>query len=248
MRAAVALVLALAAPPPTAGWEPGREYVYLEGGPGAVLEDRFSVVNPGPRRLTVDLRASRAPTPWIALAAGRVTIPARTRAEVPFTVTVPADTPPGEQTATITASAGGRSEPIRIHLRVSGPKVPALTVEDVSYSGGSVHYTLVNRGNTPLSPRVALHSDGFLTGPAARPPREPGPLPPASRVSLSERWDAPALDAVDLRVRATAAGGVRAESAISRTFVPWPVLLPVLGLLLLPVPLWLRRRAKRAGG
>ena len=244
MRAALALVLALAAPP-TADWEPGREYVYLEGSPGTVLEDRVLVTNPGPRRLTVDLRASRAPTPWIALAADRVTIPARTRAEVPFTVAVPADTPPGEQTATITASAGGRSEPIRVHLRVSGPKVPALTVEDVSYSGGSVHYTLVNRGNTALSPRVALHTDGFLTGSAARPPREPGRLPPASRVSLSERWDAPALDAVDLRVRATAAGGVRAESALSRTFVPWPVLLP---LLLLPVPLWFRRRAKRAGG
>ncbi|MEW2632730.1 hypothetical protein AB0903_13995 [Streptomyces sp. NPDC048389] len=245
MPAALALVLALAASP-TAGWESGREYVYLEGGPGTVLEDRVTVTNPGPRRLTVDLRASRAPTPWIALAADRVTIPARTRAEIPFTVTVPADTPPGEQTATITASAGGRSEPIRIHLRVSGPEVPALTVEDVSYSGGSVHYTLVNRGNTAVSPRVALHTDGLLTGPADRPPREPGPLPPASRISLSERWDAPALDAVDLRLRVTAAGGVRTESTLSRTFVPWPVL-PAL-LLLLPVPLWFRRRAKRAGG
>ncbi|UYQ62491.1 hypothetical protein [Streptomyces peucetius] len=246
MRAALALVLALAAPP-TAGWEPGREYVYLEGGPGTVLEDRVLVTNPGPRRLTVDLRASRAPTPWIALAAERVTIPARTRAEIPFTVTVPADTPPGEQTATITASAGGRSEPIRIHLRVSGPRVPALTVEDVSYSGGSVHYTLVNRGNTPLSSRVSLHSDGLLTGPTSHPPREPAVLPPASRVSLSERWDAPALDAVDLRLRVTAAGGVSAESTLEKTFVPRTALLLLL-FLLLPVPLWFRRRAKRAGG
>lgn len=245
MRAALALVLALALPA-TAGWEPGRDYVYLEGSPGMVLEDRVLVTNRGSQPLTVGLRASRAPTPWIALAADEVTIPARTRAEVPFTVTVPADTPPGEQTATITTSAGGRSEPIRIHLRVSGPKVPALTVEDVSYSGGSVRYTLVNRGNTPLSPRVSLHTDGLLTAPATHAPRELAPLPPARRVSLTERWDAPTLDAVDLRLNVTAAGGVHAESTLSKTFVPWPALFPLL--LLLPAPLWFRRRrAKRAG-
>ncbi|MFJ8075188.1 hypothetical protein ACIQ7Q_14970 [Streptomyces sp. NPDC096176] len=246
MRAALALVLALAAPPEP-GWQPGRAYVYLEGSPGMVLEDRVSVTNPGTKALTVDLRAGRSPASWIALAGEKVTIPARTRADVPFTVTVPANTPPGEQTGTITASAGGRDEPIRIHLRVSGPKVPALTVEDVSVSGGSVHYTLVNRGNTPLSPRVTLRTDGLFGAPVARQPREPAPLPPAQRVSLTERWDPPVLGRVDLRVEATAGGGVHTESTVSQTFVPWPALL----LLLLPAPaaLWLgRRRSSRAGG
>jgi hypothetical protein len=247
VRAALALVLALAAPPPGAGWEPGREYVYLEGGPGTVLEDRVSLTNPGTEALTVEVKAPPAPAPWIALAAGEVTIPARTRAEIPFTVTVPANTPPGEQTATITASAGGRTEPIRVHLRVSGPKVPALTVEDVSFSGGLVHYTVVNRGNTPLSPRVSLRADGLFGAPVTRRAHEVRPLPPAQRVVLTERWDPPALDRVELRLDVTAAGGVHAGATVTKTFLPWPALLPTL---LLPALLWvrIRRRSRRAGG
>lgn len=256
MRAALALVLAvLGAPapapaaPPEPGWALGRAQVYLEGGPGAVLEDRVAVTNPGPEALTVHMRTPRAPSPWIALAADEVTIPARTRAEIPFTVTVPADTPPGERTATITAAAGGSEKAVRVRLRVSGPEVAALTVEDVSFSDGSVHYTLVNRGNTTLSPRVSLRTDGLFGAPVARPARDLDRLPPARRVSLTERWDPPALDRVDFRLDVTAAGGVRTGATVTRTFVPWPAVLPLLLLLLLPVPLWLRRRrAEKTGG
>jgi hypothetical protein len=247
VRAALALVLALAAPPPGAGWESGREYVYLEGSPGMVLEDRLSLTNPGAEALTVEMKAPPAPAPWIALAAGEVTIPARTRAEIPFTVTVPADTPPGERTATITASAEGRTQPIRVHLRVSGPKVPALTVEDVSFSGGLVHYTVVNRGNTPLSPRVSLRADGLFGAPVTRRSHEVRQLPPAQRVELTERWDPPALDRVELRLDVTAAGGVHSQATVTKTFLPWPVLLLTL-LVPASLRLRLRRRPTRAGG
>lgn len=172
--------------------------------------------------LTLRLRAHAA-GPWIALAARTVTVPARTRAEVPFTVTLPATTPLGGQTATITASGAGREEPVLLHLRVQGPLLAALTVEDVSYEEGSIRYALVNRGTTPLRPRVAFRADGLFGEVLSRPARVRAELPPGRRVTLSEPWsDPPRLDAVDIRVTASAPGAVRAEATASRTFAAGP--------------------------
>ncbi|MFF8847731.1 hypothetical protein ACF08N_34320 [Streptomyces sp. NPDC015127] len=232
VQAALALVLALTAVPlvPAAPgavasgmaapgtWSADRAYLYLEGAPGAVLEDRLAVTNRARAPLTLRLRAE-AHGPWIALAARTVTVPARTRAEVPFTVTLPVGTPPGGQTATITASGAGREEPVRLHLRVRGPVLAALTVEDVSYADGSIRYALVNRGSTPLTPRVAFRADGLFGEVLSRPARARAELPPGRRITLTERWsDPPHMDAVDIRVTATAPGAARAEATSSKTF------------------------------
>ncbi|MEV4335326.1 hypothetical protein AB0K02_33335 [Streptomyces sp. NPDC049597] len=250
MRAAVVLVLALTAAPllpaPAAAaagaWGPDRAYLYLEGAPGAVLEDRLAVTNRDGEPVTLRLRADAA-GPWIAFAARTVTVPARTRAQVPFTVTLPASTPPGGQTATITASGAGREEAVRLHLRVRGPLVAALTVEDVSYADGSIRYSLVNRGNTPLTPRVALRVDGLLGEVLSRPARVPTELPPGRRVTLSEPWsDPPHLDAVDIRVTASAPGAARAEATASRTFAAWPATATLLTGAVTAAALVLRRR------
>ncbi|WP_309140591.1 hypothetical protein [Streptomyces sp. PKU-EA00015] len=252
VRAALALVLALtaapllpAAPPAVAAsgpWAPDRAYLYLEGAPGAVLEDRLTVTNRSGEPLTLRLRAEAA-GPWIALAARTVTVPARTRAEIPFTVTLPASTPPGGRTATITASGRGREEPVRLHLRVRGPLLAALTVEDVSYADGSIRYALVNRGNTPLTPRVALRADGLFGEVLSRPARVRAELPPGRRVTLSEPWsDPPHLDAVDIRVTAGAPGAARAEATVSRTFAAWPVTATLLTCAVTAAALVLRRR------
>ncbi|WP_399014015.1 hypothetical protein [Streptomyces sp. FIT100] len=209
---------------PAAG---GRPYVYLEGPPGTVLEDRISVTNPGTAPLTVRLRA--AGTSWIALAGdrerdpGRVTVPPRTRADVPFSVTVPAGAPPGDHTARIVATAGGRDAVVRVHLRVGGPALAALTVEDVRVDGGRIHYALVNRGNTVLAPRLAVSADG-LTGALLDRPARPLPLElrPGRRVDLTEPWsDPPALDSVDVTLRVTAQGGAHGEATASAVYVPW---------------------------
>lgn len=54
---------------------------------------------------------------------------------------------------------------------MTGPTLSALTVEDVSVSGrgrtAAIRYTLVNRGNTVLAPRLAVRADG-LFGPVLR--------------------------------------------------------------------------------
>ncbi|MFF4214293.1 hypothetical protein ACFYZE_34105 [Streptomyces sp. NPDC001796] len=253
VRPASALALAVACASPLvaapavadAGWSlggaGGRPYVYAEGEPGTVLEDAVSVRNPGGRPLTVRLSGDHgergAPGdsgPWIAFARTTgghripvrtlaVTVPARTRADVPFTVVVPAGAAPGDHPGSIVASAGGRSTALRLRLRVVGPALSALTVEHVAVGGGRISYELVNRGTTVLTPRLAVRADGVLGRVLDRPERTlPLDLPPGRRVRLAEPWPHhPALDAVHVRLMVTAAGGAHASGGASARFVPW---------------------------
>ncbi|MHC5702215.1 COG1470 family protein [Streptomyces tirandamycinicus] len=199
----------------------GRPYVYLEGRPGAVLEDGISVTNPAAEPLTVRLRATG--TAWLAFAEDRVTVPARTRADVPFAVTVPATAPPGDRPAKVVVSAGGHEAAVRVHVRVTGPELGALTVEDLRVEGRSIRYTLVNRGNTVLEPRLAVRADGLTGALLRRPARTlPVELGPGRSLELSEPWpDPPALDSVDITLRVTAPGAVPAEATASARYVPW---------------------------
>ncbi len=198
------------------------------------MQDAVSVVNPGSGPLTVRLSgaddtaddgspARSVPAgsgAWIGFArttGGRriaahavlVTVPGRTRADVPFSVTVPSGAAPGDHPAVIVASAGTRSSAVRVRLRVTGPALSALTVEHVRVRAGRVTYELVNRGTTVLAPRLAMRADGVLGRVLDRAPHAlPLRLPPGRRVRLTEPWPhRPALDAVDVTLTVTAAGG-----------------------------------------
>ncbi|MEW2392932.1 hypothetical protein AB0933_31675 [Streptomyces venezuelae] len=222
----------------------GRPSFYAEGTPGAVLRDTLSVTNPGPKPRTITLRGADAGntgsgafsvtpakgTPkdtgaWLSFAKRQVKVPPRTRAEVPFTLTVPTNVMPGDHPGAIVASGGGRTVGVRVDLRVDGPTLSALTVErvDVDTEAGSISYDLVNRGNTVLTPKLAVHADGVLGTLLDRPARTlPVELLPGRRVTLTEPWaDAPALDSVDVELTATAAGGARDTATASARFVPW---------------------------
>ena len=228
-----------------------RPYFYAEGAPGTVLQDTVSVRNPGDAPLTVRLRGADADNTadggftvrrratdtgaWISFArmtaAGRrvpvgavsVKIPAHTRAAVPFTMSVPAGAAPGDHPGAIVASTGGRSAAVRVHLRVAGPTLSALTVEHVAVRGGRISYELVNRGNTVLAPRLAVTADGLFGRVLDRAPHAlPVELLPGRRVTLTEPWPhAPALDSVAVRLTVTAAGGARDETEARARFVPW---------------------------
>lgn len=220
--------------------EGGRPYFYAEGVPGTVLQDKVAVTNPGGRPLTVRLRGADADNTgtgalslrtrstdtgaWITFARRTVRIPARTRAEVPFTVTVPIDATPGDHPGAVVASAGGRDTGVSVHLRVSGPTLSALTVERVRVAGGGrISYDLVNRGNTVLTPRLAVHAEGVFGNALDRRARNlPVELLPGRRVTLSEPWtNAPALDSVRVRLTVTAGGGAHDEATATKRFVPW---------------------------
>ncbi|MEU6843733.1 hypothetical protein ABZ930_17830 [Streptomyces sp. NPDC046716] len=228
----------------------GRPYVYAEGAPGTVLEDKVAVTNPTAESLRVtlrgadadnnadgalDLRATARDTgAWIRFADPTVKIPARTRAEVPFTVTVPAGATPGDHPGAIVASGGGRDAGVSVRLRVSGPTLAALTVEHVRVrDGDSIAYDVVNRGNTTLTPRLAVRAHGVFGTVLDRRARTlPVEVLPGRRVTLTEPWHgAPALDSVDVRVTVTAGGGAADSATTTARFVPWGVLGGALALL-----------------
>ncbi|MER5869905.1 hypothetical protein [Streptomyces sp. NPDC002044] len=225
-----------------------RPYHYLAGTPGTVLEDRLALANTTDRELTVTLRGADAYNTadgafavrparesagagsWISFGAGStVKVPPRTRAVVPFTITVPPASPPGDHPAAVVAAEGGRETGVRVHLRVSGPTLAALTVEDVSVRGrgaaAEVAYALVNRGNVALAPELSLRAEGRFGEVPDRTARAlPLELLPGQRVELTEPWPgAPVFDRVRLTLTVTAPGGARATAEAAAWFVPWRV-------------------------
>ncbi|MHC3470569.1 hypothetical protein ACYF6T_17860 [Streptomyces sp. 7R007] len=218
------LVLLIGAPGASAadGWSVApaggsRPSFYAEGAPGTVLQDTVSVTNRGERAVTVRLSADGV---RVTFAAARVRVPARTRADVPFTVTATAD-----GTGRVLARDGdGRALSVPLRLSVARPAgLSALTVEHVSVHADRITYELVNRGTTVLVPRLAVHADGVFGTVLDRAPRTlPVRLAPGRRLTLTEPWhDRPALDAVDVRLTVTAAGGARDTAGASARFVPW---------------------------
>ncbi|MEV6481037.1 hypothetical protein [Streptomyces sp. NPDC051576] len=253
-------LLALLAATPTAtaaeGWSltpagGGRPTFYAEGEPGTTLQDTVSVTNPTGHPVTVRLRGTGIP---ITFADTGVRVPARTRADVPFTATVPATAPPGDRTGTLVArDTEGREATVRLRLRVGGPKLEALTVEHIAVHGDRITYELVNRGTTPLTPSLAVHATGVLGGTLLdRTARTlPVRLPPGRRLKLTEPWPGrPAFDAVEVRLTVTATGGAHDTASTSARFVPWGAVagaggaLAAGGALLL---VRLRGRRRRAG-
>ncbi|MFF9069918.1 hypothetical protein ACF09E_31665 [Streptomyces sp. NPDC014891] len=217
----------------TAAPAAGRPYAYLEGPAGSVLQDTLSLTNPGTRPLTVRLDGRGAP---VSFAARTVTVPARTRADVPFAVTVPADAPPGERRGTVRATAAGRDVRVDLRLRVSGPRIAALTVEDVHVdtTTGTLRYTLVNRGTTVLAPHLAVRAEGVLGTVLDRPGRPlPLTLRPGQRTTRTEAWpDPPSLDSVTVRLTATAEGAAPATARAEAAFTSGPAVAGAAGLLL----------------
>lgn len=253
------LALLAAAPTATAaeGWTVapaggGRPTFYAEGEPGTPLQDTVSVTNPTTHPVTVRLRATGIP---ITFADTGVRVPARTRADIPFTVNVPTTAAPGDHTATIVArDARGREVTARLQLHVSGPMLSALTIEHVAVHGDRITYELVNRGTTPLAPKLAVHATGVFGTLLDRTPRTlPVQLPPGQRLKLTEPWpDHPTLDAVDVHLTVTATGGARDTADVSTRFVPWGAVAGAGGaltagaaLLLVRLRLRLRRRRRR---
>ncbi|MFB6511190.1 hypothetical protein ACFCW4_23955 [Streptomyces virginiae] len=233
-----------------------RPYFYLAGAPGTVLEDRLALANTTDRERTITLRgadayntadgafAVRPATPgagaaaaagaagagsWISFGtATTVKVPPRTRAVVPFTLTVPPASPPGDHPAAVIATEGGHEVGVRVHLRVGGPTLAALTVEDVAVRGRGaaavIAYTLVNRGNVALTPELRIRAEALVVEPAD-PPRgrtPPVELLPGQRVELTEPWPgAPAFDRVRVTLTVTVPGGARAVATGTRWLVPW---------------------------
>ncbi len=261
-------------PPRGAPRSEARAFFYLEGAPGTVLRDSVALTNDGDAPRIFRLRGAevpgedggghsaerdedgtdrdREPGAWIAPARDTVEVPPHTRAEVPLNVTVPGGAVPGDHPAALVVDDGKRTERVRMHLRVSGPTLAALSVEDVSVrerpdGSARIGYTLVNRGNTVLRPRLAVGAEGLFGRLRRQSARTlPVELLPGHRLTRYERWpDPPAADLAEVRLTVTAAGGARDSATASYTAVPWGPLLGVLFVLAGGGVGWFARRRRR---
>ncbi|MEU9160200.1 DUF916 domain-containing protein [Streptomyces sp. NPDC048424] len=260
-----------------------RAYFFHQGTAGTALGDSVTILNSSDKDLTFQIFATDAMnTPaggafallpvetrpkdvgaWIALppeTAGTVTVPAKGRKDIPFTVKVPADATPGDHVGGIvalnTAVEGvqqdgkvqvgvKRSVGARLYFRVPGPLTPGLSVEDVRINRSApllpwvrsaratVSYALVNRGNVVVEPTVTVSAEGlFGRRVLDRPARELRlTLLPGQRIELTEPWpDAPQSDWVTVRITAGATAHPDLVSRSETDFIAVPW--PAVGLFL----------------
>lgn len=192
--------------------------------PGGSLQDALVVVNHGsaPIDLAVyaadgftsaagqlDLAAGDAQPAaigsWVHASASTVRVPPGESVDVPFTLALPDNAPPGDylggivtSLTSLDATAGfnvDRRLAVRIRLRVGGDLAPGLSVENltVQYGGtanplakgeANVSYTIRNTGNVILSAR----QDVAISGPFGR-LRVQGDAPADSPVLLpGDTW------------------------------------------------------------
>ncbi|MBP2706231.1 DUF916 domain-containing protein [Microbispora sp. RL4-1S] len=196
----------------------GRQNYSYTINPGEQVEDGLVVANHGttPLRLAVyaadgftdkggrldlltqDVKSTRVGA-WVHPGGRDVTVPPGKSAEVPFTVTLPADAAPGEYLGgivTAPAQAAGTDRlGIRIRLRVGGELKPGLSVENlnVRYSGPSnpfgagdatVTYTIRNTGNAILTARQAVS----VSGPFGRSEVRAGGIGDTPQLLPGETW------------------------------------------------------------
>ncbi|MFI0810333.1 WxL protein peptidoglycan domain-containing protein [Streptomyces echinatus] len=185
---------------------------------------------------------------WAKPARSRVTVPAHRTVTVPFSLHVPDGAEPGDHPGAVVAldervdpGSGKlalgvqRAVGARVYLRVGGPTLPALSVEQVRISHhqplvpglgdstATVSYTLRNTGNVTLSPEVNLKARGLfgrtlLDRDLTRVPAE---LLPGQRVRLTETWrGAPQFDRGDVTLTASAPG-TRQTAGASFLALPW---------------------------
>ncbi|MFE2728621.1 WxL protein peptidoglycan domain-containing protein [Kitasatospora sp. NPDC059327] len=245
--------------------------------PGARQVDWVAVTNAGDTPLTVDLytqdafttaaggfdllAAGRPPADvgsWIRLKQTRVTVPARSRSDVPFELAVPDNASPGDHSGGVVASIAGpgrdaagnqvlvdRRVGTRVYLRVDGPLRPALgagalnadvhTALDPFDGALTVTYTVRNTGNVRLGarPELTVRGPRGLTTKRQRLDPMPELLPGASQTRtarLDGVTQAFRLD-VDLTVHPIPVPGGPAETgstAHARTTV-WAVPWVVVG-------------------
>ncbi|GAA0590850.1 WxL protein peptidoglycan domain-containing protein [Streptomyces crystallinus] len=204
-----------------------------------------------------------------------VTVPAHASVTVPFTVTVPADAEPGDHPGALVALdekvAAGRGElamgvqqavGARVYLRVTGPAVAALAVEDVSLaqhrpllpgtgtSRTTISYTLHNRGNVTLDPKVELKATGLFgrTLLSRALTKVPAELLPGQKVRLTEPWSgSPQLDRGDVRLTASARG-VTGSGGATFLALPWPALAVLVAAVAAGLAGWRLRRVRGRRG
>ncbi|MFE1880127.1 WxL protein peptidoglycan domain-containing protein [Streptomyces diastatochromogenes] len=185
---------------------------------------------------------------WARPARSRVTVPGHKTVTVPFTLRVPRGAEPGDHPGAIVAldervdpGSGKlalgvqRAVGARVYLRVGGPTLTGISVEQVRLSHhqplvpgfgdstATIGYTLRNTGNVTLDPKVELKARGLFGRTLLDRDLKgiPSELLPGQSVRLTETWHgAPQLDRGDITLTASAQD-TRQSASASFFALPW---------------------------
>jgi hypothetical protein len=207
---------------------------------------------------------------WTRLGVDRLEIPARSNVRIPFTLSVPAATAPGDYAGGIVVEREpmqGASQDIanelavklnivervgvRIYLNVAGEAVRRLKAGRLTWSrsGGAIRFILpvTNTGNVTVRPRGRLRIRGRGTVPFDG----PAELLPASKATMTAVWrDVPSFGQVNVTAVVEYGGKRPATKRTSFRVIPWRTVLivafvvaAIAGLGWRAVRLWRRARA-----
>jgi len=211
---------------------------------------------------------------WVQLNGASITVAANSELKVPFRISVPAGTPPGDyaggliiqsppvqgQTSNVNGDTSVRLDVIqrqgvRIYLNVAGTAIKALEPGDLSWqqTGDTLRFTLPlnNTGNTILHPSATLDVSSWLGANTQLKFDTPESMLPGSTLDLHARLaQAPAIQSGTADATITSEAGTgQAETSV--VYAPWPLILA--GLLLVLAALYgawrtarFVRRARRA--
>jgi len=184
---------------------------------------------------------------WVELDMERITVPANTDLKVPFSLTVPEGTPPGDyaggliiQSPTVqgeTTSVNGdtavrldtiQRQGVRIYLNVAGTVAKSLAHGGLGWkqNGESLDFTLPvrNTGNTILHPSAHLNVSGWPATATRLEFDTPDGLLPGASIELHATLErAPIIQSG--KAEATVSSEAGTTQADSRVFyAPWPLL------------------------
>lgn len=270
-----------------------RPFFDYQVAPGATIEDEVVVTNltdeairlvlypadaynsENAGEFTLDLQsASREGIGrWVRLSAGRLELPPRTEAVVPFTIDFPEDLPPGDYAGGIVA-LNEETEPLddtgflvqnavgtRIYTRVDGATTPGLEITDLHLrlstaalqgvtgdGDGELTYQITNIGNIRIAGTAQASvrrtfGDEILFDPVDVPELLPG-----EELTITERWSGlPPAGVVTADVTVTAETfDIETTRSTRSVVIPW--FLVVAAALLIFGLLLRRRRRKRSSG
>jgi WxL Interacting Protein, peptidoglycan binding domain len=273
------------------GDQAGRDHFVYALNPGQSLIDTVAISNLSDAPITFDVYATDAynTTPdaafallrkedipedagsWIRFEVNEYTVPPRTRAEIPFEITVPLNATPGDHAAGVVAEnteveAQVQDDDInlgierrvgsRVYVRVAGPITPALRIDNlqvkhrdplVSGLSGQHHvlveYDVTNAGNIRITSEARVEIESLFGVTLKEFDAHPVPeLLPGNSVHIIEAWETvPPLGPITANVE------VVAEEATARAsekvwLVPWFWIVVALGLIAF---LLIRRRRRR---
>ncbi|MET3905249.1 DUF916 domain-containing protein [Paenarthrobacter sp. 4246] len=184
---------------------------------------------------------------WVELEAERITVPANTQLKVPFRLTVPEGTPPGDyaggliiQSPTVegkTTAVNGdtavrldtiQRQGVRIYLNVAGTAAKSLAHGSLSWkqNGDNLDFILPvrNTGNTILHPSAHLNLSGWPATATRLEFDTPDGLLPGESIDLHATFArAPIFQTGTAEATVTSEAGT-SEAGTRVFYAPWPLL------------------------